>query len=414
MGDSQRAVVPAMAWIGITWGLVIDAPTQWPLIGPLSVSGAATIAVALLTIVMVPAYFLSWQKRPMCGGTPGAEPFLTHRFDNTHVPWPLMVFCAWAVLWLGFDLSSEGVQNVAVYVAFAGGVAGTALSSTAGTAGKVRQLFIAVGWVVSLLVLAGAVVPTLHVFGARSFALTALILLAVVIPERTRRRGARLLPYVIVAAIAVGLSRTALATAGLMLPFLALRGASRGRVTKGLALYAAAGLSAYLLITRYAPLKNRFLQGDASYQVGGLALNTSGRTVIWRRVMDSIRSGDPLLGQGPGSAAEYVVRTFGTVAHPHNEYLRIWHDFGIVGLGLFVSGYLTLMWRTWRNARRADSNAAAVHWTAFLALAAVAATAYTDNVLVYPFVMLPLGVVVGLSVARPVAPADVPPASPTC
>jgi hypothetical protein len=41
---------------------------------------------------------------------------------------------------------------------------------------------------------------------------------------------------------------------------------------------------------------------------------------------------------------------------------------------------------------------------AFLALFAATACAITDNVLVYSFVMVPLGVIVGLSLAHPIRP----------
>ena len=91
---------------------------------------------------------------------------------------------------------------------------------------------------------------------------------------------------------------------------------------------------------------------------------------------------------------------FGTITHPHNDYLRLFHDYGFAGLGLFCVGYFYMIVRTFRSALRSSEP---MHWSAALGLAAVAIAAITDNVLIYPYAMIPLGVVVGASLALPLA-----------
>ncbi|HEY0375240.1 MAG TPA: hypothetical protein VGC94_10620, partial [Amnibacterium sp.] len=91
---------------------------------------------------------------------------------------------------------------------------------------------------------------------------------------------------------------------------------------------------------------------------------------------------------------------FPNIGHPHNDYLRLWHDFGLLGVGLFALGLLILIVGAVRRALRTEPGSSAVHWSAALGLSAVAAAAATDNVFIYPFVMLPLAAVVGVSIGR--------------
>ena len=56
---------------------------------------------------------------------------------------------------------------------------------------------------------------------------------------------------------------------------------------------------------------------------------------MWAATIESARH-HPLVGQGLGSSQDLIERLFG-LAHPHNDYLRLWHDLGLVGLLLLVS-----------------------------------------------------------------------------
>jgi O-antigen ligase len=398
-----RPMVPWVAYVAAAWAFFVDFLSTISL-GPISVSGVATLAVAGTLAVLYPAYVLGRRTQP--AADKHHEPYLPSRLEVPWAPAPLVTFAMWAVVVLAFLPTAEGVQNVAVYVAFVAAITATAASSSAGTASRVLRIMSVVAVAVALVSIVGSIFPQLLVYGDRSVALAALVLLAVVIPSTSRHVAVRFAPALLLVAMVLSLSRTATFVGVLMLPFIVVR---RGRVSSRslriLALYAAASLLLWLLVTRYAPFRDRFLVGD-SFSVGGVNLNTSGRSAIWAGTLESIREGNPWVGQGPGSAAAFVVDRFPPIMHPHNEYLRLWHDFGLIGLSLFVLGYCLLMWRALKAARHSSPADASVHWSAFLGLSAVAAAAMTDNVLVYPFVMVPLGVLVGLSVARS---AHVPP-----
>ena len=156
------------------------------------------------------------------------------------------------------------------------------------------------------------------------------------------------------------------------------------------------------LIDNYQPLRDRFFAtGDGSLVIGGLSFNSSGRNQIWSTVLTSAME-SPTFGKGAGSATELVTSVYGiAIAHPHNDYLRLLHDYGFAGLLMFCLGYFYLMVRTFKRALRSSEP---IHWSAVLGLAAVAVAAITDNVIIYPYAMIPLGVVVGASMALPLTP----------
>lgn len=389
-GGGNRPVLPLIATVAIVWGGTVDIATRIPF-GPLSLSGFLTVGVAVSLLAIAPAILLVRHKR-----TAPAVRFLPGRLNHHWVPFSLTVFTTWAVVRLLISPSIEGVQNVSVYAAFTVGISATAASSRPETAERVHRAISKIGVLASLvyLVTLSAGHP---IFDPRPFALAALIFLSVTIPNKPSNRLSRLAPYLIVLAVVVSLSRTAAVIATAMLIFLILRGAERGHVKRSLVRLLASSATIYVAVTRYQPMRDRFLGGDAAYAVGGVRLNTSGRSALWQLTLDSANT-SPLTGHGPGSASELIIAHFPNVGHPHNEYLRIYHDFGLVGVCLFVVAYLLLLGGTYRRAHRENLP---VHWTPVIALLAIGACAVTDNAFVYPFVMLPLSVLIGLSLAHP-------------
>jgi len=159
----------------------------------------------------------------------------------------------------------------------------------------------------------------------------------------------------------------------------------------------------YLTITHVEPVRERFFAGDIGATVGGTGINVEGRDQMWRTILDSW-SESPWIGKGAGSSSEVVENALGPgVEHPHNDYLRILHDYGVVGLVLWLLALGQLLWamcRAWLMADRRNTAEAHPHFAALLSLIALAATMVTDNVVAYVFLMAPLGVLVGASLGR--------------
>jgi O-antigen ligase len=298
----------------------------------------------------------------------------------------------YALARLAFSPSPEGLQNVAVYCSFVLAMAITCVQITAAGATIVARRMRYIAVLVSMLFLM-SFLAGITIYGERAYALIGLIFMAILIPHRPRRIIYRTAPFLVAGIIALSLSRTATAIALVMLIFLSVRGKRGFRLVRSSVFAGLAAAAAYWLITYYAPFRDRFIGGDNAATIGNVELNTSGRSVLWNMTIRSAEA-NPLFGNGPGTATALISGAFKNISHPHNEYLRLFHDFGYVGAGLFVIGIAMLLAQTLKRALRADHP---IHWAALLGLLAVVAAAFTDNVIIYPFVMVPLGVILGAS-----------------
>lgn len=364
-----------------------DVPRQLEL-GPFSGLGLLTAAYACVTWTL-------WALRPMVNRTLWRSTFL------------LGAFLAWGCVSLAWCPSiSRGLQNLAVMAAFLGAVLICARESyqsrafAARVPGYIRRSAV-VTTVLYASGLACAFAGTdLSVVGARAFALFALLCVALLLSAwRYGQRGALFWAVAVTALMGLSLSRMAFLAALIMFP-LAQR-PSRGlrecvRLTVWLAVVTAVG---YAAVTRVAPLHDRFFKGDLSLKLGDVSLNASGRTAFWKATVDSYLE-SRFIGRGAGSSEVLMQATFTEIGHPHNDYLRLLHDYGLVGLVLWLSAVGRLAWRIGRVfviADRVHSPDAALHLSALLVLVAVALTMISDNALVYVFVMAPAGALIGAS-----------------
>ena len=160
-------------------------------------------------------------------------------------------------------------------------------------------------------------------------------------------------PILVIVAVVLSLSRTAAVVDGLMIPFLFLRSNSSRRLGKLIFGLSILSIVSYRILQSYSPFRDRFIGGDSAVLIGGSALNTSGRMQLWAATIESAGH-NSILGAGPGSADIMISRLFGTIGHPHNDYLRIYHDFGLVGLTLFSVGMIMLVSRIWKRVREND------------------------------------------------------------
>lgn len=393
---SLKPRVPLIVAIALVWALVVDIPTGIGL-GPLSMSGAATLGVAVALLILTPALFVArTQTLPPAGESASREPYLVGRFNHSALPVALKLFAVWVVIMLAFRPSVEGLQNTAVYLMFITAIPVVAASCSTGTADWLLRAFrwasIVIGTIAAAQSLAGV-----EVYGPRSVALVLVVLVAVALVMPKQGKLDRALPFLLVAACALTLSRTAFFVAAILIPLSMLLASGRGRIVKVLAAAIPAYYVMYLIVTTWAPLRDRFLEGDGAYNFGGVSLNTSGRTVLWEMTVASWQEAF-WTGHGPGSSSAMISAQFDNISHPHNEYLRMLNDFGLIGLLLFAVGLISLIVSTWRRSVQLGHP---IHKAATLSLIGVAAVSLTDNVLVYPFVMLPVAALVGVSMAYP-------------
>src|SRR6185312_13156272 len=98
----------------------------------------------------------------------------------------------------------------------------------------------------------------------------------------------------------------------------------------------------------YEPLHHRFFHGDTA-QVGGFSLNVTGRDALWSANWGWFQN-RPVIGHGAGASDTLTnALPFHGAGHPHNDYLRILVDYGIVGFVIWMTAYLVLLWLTWKR-----------------------------------------------------------------
>ena len=318
------------------------------------------------------------------------------------VVWPFLALVIWALttmLW--YTPSISGAQNVLCLASFIG----LALLASGLAEAWEIQTSIDVFFRFGIWCAAGAYLwcmwqgglGTDETIGPRSFGIVALFGVAWYASRwRFGKRGALVLTILLLLEIGLSLSRVALVTGLAMLMLgrvsATVKGWLWGLLSLGLAV-----ASFWWMFNNIDPLREHFLSGDVKLRVGDTAINVSGRFNIWQVTYDSFL-GSPWVGQGAGSASHVVQNRFRTIAHPHNDYLRVLHDYGIVGLTLWLWGWLRVLRRLWAQARfseRGNKPDAQLQFAAFLAALGMCLMMITDNPMTYIFAMAPLGVLVG-------------------
>jgi O-antigen ligase len=401
----EAPLLAAAALLPLLTAGLVNLAAEWRA-GPVSAMGAQTIAEAALV-----------------GGAAVLAARYPRRLLARLLPFALLL--VWAgVRSILAPPTFEGAQNALVYLLFFAGalLAGT-LAARDGEGMSVR-LARGIGWihwtalavVAANLALWGLPRGGSWVVGPRSLALVGLIPLNWHLARwsagRTKSLAVAALWF---AAIVATTSRTASAIALVSLAAVVALQAPRRprRAAAGLAALAAALGVAAALVAFAPPIHDRFFRGDTRLQVGEYAINVNGRAAFWRVMVESA-SEAPLVGHGLGSSQGVMAAEFFTsdnIRHPHNDYLRLWHDLGAIGLSLLLASFLlwaAVLAREWRRGERTGDPARVVRLAALLVLLEVMLAMVTDNVLIYPFFMGAAGIVVGTALGLGAAPSPLP------
>lgn len=299
------------------------------------------------------------------------------------------------------------IQNLAVYLGFIGFI----LVSTIQTyrTGNIPEFIskhlnrsIQISVIIYGLSLAMSGPGAGNIMGARSFGLYATIGTAWFLAKaRCGLPGAKLWTWITIGAIALSYSRTSLIVVIILFPLSQLSFNSVKSWVRFAISIILIGTIAFLALNYVEPIRSRFNEQGDNATVGGVKVNTSGRGAAWPVAYASALE-SPWIGHGPGSIGKILTERVGPAfAHPHNDYLRIFHDFGLIGLGFWLVGYFGLVGKTWQNWQWAEKHKLAhahIHLAAFLGLIAVAIAMIGDNIVVYIFCMSPMGTLIGASI----------------
>ena len=239
---------------------------------------------------------------------------------------------------------------------------------------------------------------------SRSFGLIALLGVASGLARwryGERRRGATMVGSAILL-VGLSLSRTAFLVGCFLIPLAWFSLKSLSSFVRMLSVTIIAVAVAWAAVVFIHPLHERFFPATGEFvKVGQYDLNANGRrqlwTVTWRQFQQS-----PVLGNGAG-ASQNAVSTGAKADQPHNDYLRLLDDYGILGTSLWALGMILILGRltrTWITADAAQDPGSRFYLWALLSLSAVLLTMITDNPLVYLHVQAPLALIVGVAIGR--------------
>jgi len=328
------------------------------------------------------------------------------------VPKPLVLFVAFAAARLVMDPSTQGLQNWLVWFLFPAAMALVARRTTDGTPARVYRwwlpatVFAAAAYGVLVLTHEAGYAGTLY--SARGMGWILVIALTFIVGAQLWKPALLYWPvWFCTVIIGTTLTRSAGFLALLCVTGLAVLN-RRGRLTpvRFAALLAVMGSVGYYAVTQVSAVRDRFTVGDQAFQFGGQGLNTSGRLELWSATWHAIPE-HPWIGHGPGQAQYFIEQRFVTIAHPHNEYLRLLYDTGWIGATLWVLGMLLLLRGCWRRMRRANTPVhRGTHLAGVLAIVVFLLGNVTDNLTVGIGFVLICATVIGMSLGLPEGPDD--------
>jgi O-antigen ligase len=182
----------------------------------------------------------------------------------------------------------------------------------------------------------------------------------------------------------------------------------RGRkIRSGILTVAGVGLAVGVLMLVPQLRERSFFRSNLAFFGYVESFNTAGRNKMWPLTFQHALE-RPLVGWGPGSSrllmGELLVNKNVTDYHPHNEYLQVFHDTGLIGLLFLTGSWGVLLWRQFKQWRQAEQSgkvrASRSSLAALLGVVALMLTALTDNTFHYAFVVLPVMLLVAISEHR--------------
>ncbi len=360
-------------------------------IGPFTLNAYLTFVAAIIaTLLFAVTLFSLFTERALITEGPKS----LHRVTLLAVLSPLP-FLTYSLISLAQSQLLTGLQNTLVWLIFSFGLAGMVFGLTAAHIKLIRKGLVAV----AIFLPGSKIIPTLAGFdfqGQSAFAITALLVLAWTLSILPSNWLHHALPWWVFVAILFAEVRMAGVTSAIMMLFLVRHLPVRPAI-RALSLIPVAVLStAMVWLFLGDKFVRRVSEGANLMGVGnpGLGffeiLGTSERGPGWVLLVESLRGGSNIWGQGAGETTRFFLTEY-PIDHAHNEYLRIFYDFGWVGLFLFLAGALGLFLAVATVQRKSPSDFSRA---ALLIIPAIAILSLTDNPIVYVMAMLPAGVII--------------------
>jgi hypothetical protein len=112
-------------------------------------------------------------------------------------------------------------------------------------------------------------------------------------------------------------------------------------------------------------------------------IGSAGRLNAWPQYVDAILDGDLLFGAGGISSVDFGNSTFGGWSHPHNEYIRLVFDYGLIGALLYLAPMFYLTYFCYRRQHIGHPELKRIWRISWIGLIGLLLLAITGNAFVY-------------------------------
>jgi hypothetical protein len=312
-------------------------------------------------------------------------------------PWALWLGYVWlSLIWVDHLEASNVREAVQISMPLLLGIAG---SMFVRTTSQLRTLLHAYGWTIVPLTLSLAAIRLglVHALGMepapRVLGLTAALVGCVFLSEIPNRRLVPLLGWAACIALTT-LSGSRMATV-VLLVVLAIHPLYRHVLTRVAVVGSMLGLAIALFYT--PTFQERFFAegaGTVADVVEGNFLSF-GRFETWPGLWDEACR-HPVFGGGVGATRQFLPKINPDMTHPHNDYLRIGFEGGLVGLAAFFAVVVWQIADFRRRLAKVSGVRQQVFAAAYLGFFVFLITSFTDNTIVYNlWYMDPLFVLMG-------------------
>ena len=110
---------------------------------------------------------------------------------------------------------------------------------------------------------------------------------------------------------------------------------------------------------------------------------TAGRSHLWDLMIEEIRM-KPIWGHGANASEEFVLTaTWGTLTHPHNDWLRLLYDYGFIGASVFAFCLVAQVIHLLKGAKMAFGKSRILLYAGASSFLPFVLLMSTDNIILY-------------------------------
>jgi O-antigen ligase len=112
-------------------------------------------------------------------------------------------------------------------------------------------------------------------------------------------------------------------------------------------------------------------------------LFTAGRSRLWDLMIEEVKL-KPIWGHGANASEEFVLSvTWGTLTHPHNDWLRLLYDYGLIGTSVFVFCFVAQVIHLLRRAKNTFGESRILLYAGASSFLPFVLLMFTDNIILY-------------------------------